>query len=234
MPDELKTALILLYAYLVGSIPLAYIFGRLLKGIDIRQYGSGNVGASNAWVHVAKWVIFPLGLFDIFVKGSSPLWIARYVLGLGPEVQAAAGLLAVAGHNWSLYMRFSGGRGIGTAVGIMFALYPPRFPLEVFAFTVVGVTGWLIFRSAALWVLISLALLPVWSILWSRPLPVVLLMAGLMALSAIKRMTSNQGMPGAGEGSRKQLLLHRLLYDRDVTSRKEWVYREPPQPQGSG
>ena len=234
MSEEVKIALLFLYAYLVGSIPMAYLFGRILKGIDLREYGSGNVGTSNAWVHVAKWVIFPVGLFDTVVKGSSPLWIARYILGLGPEVQAAAGLLAMAGHNWSPYMGFRGGRGIGPAAGVMFGLYPPRFPLEMFAFAVVGTSGWLIFRNSALWVLISLALLPVGSILWSRPLPIVLLMVALLSLTAIKRMTSNRGMLKVGGNSRKQVLLNRLLYDRDVRNREEWVYRKPPPPQGGG
>ena len=228
MPEGFQIALILLYAYLVGSVPTAYVLGRLIKGIDIRQYGSGNLGGSNVWLHVAKWAIVPLGLFDIFVKGASPLWIARYGLDLDVGVQASAGLLAMAGHNWSLYLKFVGGRGIGTAVGVLFALYPPRFPLELFAFVAVSLTGWAFFRSSAVWVLVSLALLPFWSLLWHRPLEVVLLMVGIVAITAIKRMTANPGARPVGV-SLGTLLARRLLFDRDIVSHDEWVYRQPPQ-----
>ena len=59
--------LVVLISYLIGSIPMAYLLGKLFKRIDIRDYGSGNVGASNVWVHVNKWVVGPLIAFDIFV-----------------------------------------------------------------------------------------------------------------------------------------------------------------------
>ena len=225
--DAFQTGFVLLYAYLIGSVPLAYVLGRVIKGIDIRRYGSGNVGASNAWVHVGKWVIFPLGLFDLFVKGGSPIWIARFAFGLGPEVQAAAGLLAVAAHSWSVFLRFDGGRGVAPAVGVLFAI-DPVMPVELIGFTGVGLAGWLVFRSSGLWVGISLLLLPLWSLLAERELVFVLLMAGIVVTVAAKRLLSNKDSRGVGVPLRRQLM-QRLLFDRDISSRDEWVYRRPPE-----
>ncbi len=73
-----------LYAlsYLLGSVPTAYLIGRLAKGVDIRQFGSGNVGGSNLYRQAGKkWVVL-LSTFEIFVKGAMPIWVGRYVLDL--------------------------------------------------------------------------------------------------------------------------------------------------------
>jgi len=102
--------LIVVLGYLLGSIPLAYIAGRLLKGIDLRQYGSGTVSGSGVYQHVAKWAIVAVGLFDI-AKAAFPTWLGLE-LGLGLSVALAAGLAAVVGHNWPLYLGFKGGRGL--------------------------------------------------------------------------------------------------------------------------
>lgn len=225
--DVFKIIIVLTYAYLVGAIPLAYIVGRVVKGIDIRKYGSGNVGVSNVWVHVGKRIVIPLSLFDVLVKGGSPLWIARYAFGLGMEVQVGAGLLAVIGNNWSPYLRFGGGRGIAIILGVLLAMYPPLFPMELTAFIIVGVGGWVLFRSAALWVGISMLLLPVWAILLGRPVELVFLMVGLVFVVATKRLGANVGIVHS-EIPLRARLMNRLLLDRDVSSREAWVNRRPP------
>ena len=69
-------------SYLLGSLPTAYLIGKLVKGVDIRNYGSGNVGGSNVLHHFGKRWSVPLELFDILVKGALPVWIGLYVLGL--------------------------------------------------------------------------------------------------------------------------------------------------------
>lgn len=232
MPEPVKIALVLTYAYLIGSIPMAYILGRVLKGIDIREYGSGNVGASNVWVHVNKKIVIPLGAFDLFVKGASPVWLARYGLDLGLGPQALAGLATVAGHNWSLYLGFTGGRGIGTAIGVLFALglYAApgnTYPVELIAFALVALGGVLVFRSSALWVGIALFLLPLWALILGRPLALVLFCVGLLVVVAAKRVLGNWAPLPTGS-SAWQVAMCRLLFDRDVFSRDEWVYRKPP------
>ena len=107
-------------AYLWGGIPTAYLVARFASGIDIRNYGSGNVGASNALMHVGAKVGVAIGLFDMIGKGILPVLLAG-ALDAGLGVQAAVGLAAIAGHNWSPYIRFTGGRGVGTAGGVVLA-----------------------------------------------------------------------------------------------------------------
>ena len=219
---------VILLAYLIGSIPMAYIVGRATKKIDIRRYGSGNVGASNIWVHVGKWAVIPLGAFDVFVKGAFPVYLAQQ-LDTGPWIAMAAGLSTVVGHNWSLYLKLTGGRGITVALGVLLILAWK----ELAALVVVAIVGGLVFRSSALWVGIAVVLIPAWSVGFGEPLPVTLLCAGLVAIVAAKRVLSNRGTIERGTPWRN-LFLQRLLYDRDIASRDEWVYRVPPETQEDG
>ncbi len=213
--------LIILVAYLTGSIPMAYIMGRLRRGIDIRQYGSGNVGASNIFIHVGKWYIIPLGAFDIFVKGAFPVWLA-HILGLNSYIEAAAGIATIAGHNWSLYLGFTGGRGIGTGLGVLLALAGPM----LIAYVGVAVLGWILFRSSALWWGIATALLPFWSLGLGKEPAVTIFCGSFLLVTILKRLTSNKGTAPPGVKWR-EVMKQRLLYDRDIPSREEWVQRKP-------
>ena len=212
------------YAYIVGMVPTAYIIGRLVKGIDIRKYGSGNVGGSNVFYHVGKGWIVPLGVFELFVKGCSPIWIGMYALDMERSSSAlvAAPLIAIAGNNWSPVIRFTGGRGLAVAFGVLFALAYR----ELVIFTVVATAGWAIFRSSGVWVYISLALLPVWSRLFGEPMSVTWFCVGLLALVTVKRLTSNwnpfpEGIP------RSRVFLNRILMDRDIAEQEQWLTRGP-------
>ena len=93
------------FAYLVGAVPTAYLIARLVRGVDIRQYGSGNVGGTNIAQHVGKKWLVPLLFFDILIKGSSPVLIGHYLLGLDRmSIELVISpVLAVAGHNWSVF-----------------------------------------------------------------------------------------------------------------------------------
>lgn len=221
MDDSLKLALVLAYGYLVGSVPMAYVIGRVVKGIDLRQHGSGNVGAANIWYTVGKPWIFPLGAFDLFVKGPTPVWLARHVLDLGLEAQVAAGLMAIVGHNWPLFLGFRGGRGIAPMVGVLMALAR----LELTLFIVVSVSGWRLTNSSALWVLISILLLPVWSLVLDHPWALVALMLALIAITAVKRLTANVSRNSAVGWP--QLMMNRFLFDRDIADHDAWVRRGP-------
>ena len=212
-----------IYAYLVGALPTAYVIGRLVRGIDIREYGSGNVGGTNVFYNVGRAWTLPLGVVEIFVKGGSPVWIGMYALDMERTsfVLMGAPLIAIAGNNWSPFLRFTGGRGIALASGALFALAP----WELLAFASVSIGGWAIFRSSGVWVYISLALLPLWSLLVIRdPLAITLFCVGILALVSAKRLTSNwTPMP---EGvTRSQVLFNRLFRDRDVSRREEWLSR---------
>ena len=219
MDDSLKIALVLAYAYILGSINASYVVGRLVKGIDLRHVGSGNAGASNAWYHVGKYWIFPIGVFDTFVKGMSPVLISR-ALDLDLSIQALAALLAVVGHNWSLFLGFKGGRGVAPMVGTLFALGR----LELAAFIVLGTAGWQLNHSSAVWVLIGYLLLPAFALWFDRPTPIVLFMLGLALVTIVKRLAANSLANDAGVPF-PSLMLNRLLFDRDIRDNEEWVKR---------
>jgi len=112
--------------YLIGSIPTAYIFGRLLKGIDIRQYGSGNVGATNAMRVLGKGVGITVLALDI-VKGFLPLLLMGDFFASGVRLSSEItyiilGVSCICGHNWTIFLNFKGGKGIATTLGVLLAL----------------------------------------------------------------------------------------------------------------
>ena len=211
-----------LYAYLIGAVPTAYVIGRLVRGIDIREYGSGNVGGTNVFYNVGRAWTLPLGIFEIFVKGGSPIWIGMFALDMERSSFSLMGapLIAIAGNNWSAFLKFTGGRGIALVSGALLALAYP----ELIVFAAVAIGGWAIFRSSGVWVYISLALLPLWSLLFGEPPAISWLCVGILALVSAKRLTSNwTPMP---EGSpRGRVLFNRLFRDRDVSHREEWLDR---------
>ena len=108
-------------AYLLGSIPSAFLLARYLRGIDIREYGSGNVGASNVMAHLGLRTGIALGVFDTLFKGTMPVVVAN-LLGQSLLVQAAVAIASIAGHNWSAYLKFTGGRGISIGIGVLLGM----------------------------------------------------------------------------------------------------------------
>ena len=124
------TAMCFITAYLVGSIPFAYIAGKLFKGIDIRDFGSGNVGATNVVRTLGKGPGILVLLCDM-AKGMAavrlvPLLFGAMITGGFPisdqRVNAICGVLAVVGHIWTVFLRFKGGKGVATTVGAFFGL----------------------------------------------------------------------------------------------------------------
>ena len=243
----MEIVLLFVYAYLVGSIPTAYIIGKLVKGIDIREYGSGNVGGSNLLEHVGRWWIVPHSLFEVFVKGASPVWLgiilldvtvdgqaggwaANFFLGLernAPEL-AIASLLTIVGHNWPIFLKFQGGRGIGPAAGGLFAMafYQLLFMVALW------LMGILLRRSAAM-LLVGFLLLPVLTVVLGQSGVVAWYCLGMTGLIVLRRLTAN-GRPRVPGYSTRKVLFNRLVRDRDVDSRDEWVQREPTSAKDSG
>ena len=209
---------------LLGSIPTSYLIGRLVRGVDIRGYGSGNVGSANLYEHVGKRWVFPVAAVEIFIKGALPIWVALYVLDI--ELSSAyligSPLLAVAGNNWSVFLKLQGGRGIAVAGGTLVALSP----FLAVACAVIAIGGWKITKSSGLWVLISLSLLPLWSYVFLDNLNLVWYCFGLLGIVVLKRLSANW-MPFPEDMSRKRVLFNRLVRDRDVADRTGWVRRIP-------
>ena len=142
-----------LIGYLLGALPPGVIMGRLLKGIDVRQYGSGATGFTNTlrtlgWAPALIVVIVDIG------KGALAVLLAKYLFDGGTLAQASAGAGAVIGHIWPVYIGFKGGRGVATAFGALLALVPPVALLVV----PVGIAVAVLSRYMSLMSLISTGL----------------------------------------------------------------------------
>ena len=118
----MEYAAVLIGSYLIGSIPFALVIGKLLGKVDVREYGSGNVGTTNV-MRTAGKKAGALVLIGDVLKGVTAVFIARYTLD-SHIWEALAGLAAVVGHDWSIFLRFRGGKGVATAVGVLFVMVP--------------------------------------------------------------------------------------------------------------
>ncbi len=217
-------------AYLWAGIPSAYLIARFRKGIDIRSYGSGNMGATNLMAHVGNWTGFSLGAYDCVIKGTVPVLVAK-ALGLSLEIQGVAGLAAIAGHNWSPYMGLSGGRGVATGIGVIFGIFMWKEML-ILAF-VMGFIGRLVFKETGFWTLVSLVTLPLLAVLFNQPAEVVYTTLGIVFLLVAKRLLANGETHVTGY-SLSRMLVNRILWDRDVRRKDEWLERMPgPERQGA-
>jgi len=125
----MKYVLILLAAYFLGAIPWAYIMGKATKGIDIREYGSGNVGFTNALRTMGKFPALVVLLGDVG-KGFLAVYLAK-IYG-GPVLATLAGLTVVAGHNYPIFLRFKGGKGAAAGFGAVLGLVPLVAGIAIF------------------------------------------------------------------------------------------------------
>ena len=116
-------ALAIIIGYFLGSIPSAYLVTRLKKGADIRRMGGGNVGGLNVFREVGLLPALGVGLLD-FGKGAAAVAVARWGLNAPDAYVLLAGLAAVIGHNWMVWLKFSGGKGMGAAMGALIVLLP--------------------------------------------------------------------------------------------------------------
>jgi glycerol-3-phosphate acyltransferase PlsY len=123
MGSFLKPFLLLAACYLLGSIPSSYIMGRLLKGIDLREHGSGNLGAANTFRVLGARAAVPVLLFDVG-KGFLAVKLLSMAGIYSIELTIVAALVAILGHNYSIFVRFSGGKGVGTTSGAFLAMSP--------------------------------------------------------------------------------------------------------------
>jgi glycerol-3-phosphate acyltransferase PlsY len=167
-------------SYLVGSIPTAYIFGRLLRGIDIRKFGSGNVGATNALRVLGKKTGLTVLALDI-VKGLIPVMLLGNFIypraGMPLDIVfVVLGMACIIGHSWPLFLGFKGGKGIATTLGVLIAL-AIRIPgLEkVLALTISAwVVIFLSFRIVSLASVISALTLPLFLIFFKQSTQIII------------------------------------------------------------
>jgi glycerol-3-phosphate acyltransferase PlsY len=168
-----------------------------------------------------KWLSVPVAIFDVG-KGALAVWVAQ-LLGLGAAQQVTVGVLTVTGHNWPVFLRFQGGRGVFTTLGVV-TMMSPKLGL------IILVAPYLFapLRQVALGVFLALASLPILSWFLSQPLdiearlPVTLGLAALTLMGLSKRVVGSrtalsQSVP------RLELFFNRLLFDRDIRDRKTWL-----------
>jgi len=199
----IKAVLAIIVAYLLGSIPFAYLAGRLFKGIDIRKVGGGNMGAVNTAREVGPAVGLLVLLADM-AKGAVAVLIARW-LDLPLLLVFAAGFAAIIGHNWPVFLGFRGGKGAATAIGVFFALVPAEMAISLGIMVVVIV----ITSNFRLAIVVGLGLLPViiWQLNGSG-----MLIAYSVALFVFLGIRS---LPSTREAMTEPKRKKNLIFDRD-------------------
>jgi len=198
-------------SYLIGSIPTGYLFGRVLRGIDIRNFGSGNVGATNALRVLGKKAGVLVLSIDI-LKGVLPVvFVADYFLARGVNIAPEAlrlilALSCICGHNWTVFLRFKGGKGVATTLGVLIGLsfvisdFAKIFGLVILVWLVV----FLITKIVSLASVLAGISFPVWSLIFGVP-KIILLFSFLTTIFILLRHQSNLKRIMQGEESRLNL-----------------------------
>ncbi len=160
------TAALLVGSYILGSIPFGLLIVKAWCGVDIREHGSGNIGATNVWRTAGKVPAVIVFIADV-MKGCVPVYVCRNVVPQGEWISVAAGLVALLGHTASIFLRFKGGKGVATGLGIFIAINP------VVAFTGLGVWG--LFLALTRYVSLSsvagAATIPIYLFIQNAPTP---------------------------------------------------------------
>jgi glycerol-3-phosphate acyltransferase PlsY len=220
-----KFLILIVTAYLLGSIPMSFLVART-RGIDLRKQGSLQVGGGNLWRTTSRTFGLLVGIFD-FLKGAVMVFCA-WEWGLDAGLQLFVGMGTIIGHNWPLFLKFHGGRGIATTLGIIILL--PIINGDVtywplIACAVVGVGSLMFFRRTPVPVLLSLISMPIVSAAVREPLLVSLGYTAILLIAVIKRLIA-QASTEKRQNSLGELLLNRFLFDRDIRNRAEWVHRK--------
>ena len=216
----LRVSGLFLLAYLAGSLPTAQLVAWAFGQKDLRSVGSRTVSATGVYYHVSRWLFWPVAAVDI-LKVAAVTWLGLE-LGVGRGAAAGAGLIAVAGHCWPVWLGFRGGRGVTGFLGLWLVLFPPG-AIWLLAGLILGRLGLLAQTAAG-----TLAALATWPlVLTALGLPGDLVLAAwaCLGLTVIKRLEANRiGLP-ADPAARRRVFLNRLLWDRDVGPREPWVER---------
>ena len=178
----MNEAIAVIIGYLLGSTPSAYLFTRLATSKDIRRMGGGNVGGLNVFREVGFWPAAAVGIVDLG-KGAAAVAVAYWLLEVTTPFVLLAGLAAVIGHNWMVWLKFSGGKGMGAAVGALAVLFPVYgYPQGLAILLVIMLIPFIFTRNVALSLGIGLAALPfiVWFITGSGFATIIAIVLGLL------------------------------------------------------
>ena len=200
-------ALAIICAYVIGSFPTAYIAGRVRKGVDIREVGSRNVGAMNVFYKVG----FVAGVLVLAVdigKGAAAVALARW-LEVPMIVELLAGAVVVMGHSFPVFLKFRGGRGGATCIGVLVFLMPWGIPANIAIFGLVL----LLTRYPTLSYSVAFLCYPFIAWLVYHSWVLVVFSVGIMLLPLIKYIPRIKEMRATG-GSWRHVFLRKSLKDR--------------------
>ena len=177
----MKIALIIISCYLLGSMPFGYIVGKLFKKVDIRELGSGNIGATNVF-RILGPSLASLVLIGDIGKGILSIYLVQYLNIDNLLIITIAGLAVICGHDWSLFLGFKGGKGIATTFGVVFALNPTISILALIIWGVVLITT----RYVSLSSIFAVISIFIFSILFKQPYEYIIFSAMIMILGIFK------------------------------------------------
>jgi glycerol-3-phosphate acyltransferase PlsY len=222
----LKFILLLIASYILGSIPLSYLTGRA-RGVDIKKQGTQQVGAGNLWRTTSRTLGLFVGIYD-FLKGMLMVYIAKTV-GLDAGLQLFVGIAVIVGHNWPVFLKFHGGRGIATMLGLIIILPSINLPAitiwPLIVFFAVAIAILVIVHRTPVPILFGLIAMPITSAIVKEPVAMTMGYLALVLIIIIKRLTA-QPNSLMGISNTGQVLLNRFLFDRDVRDRAAWVNRK--------
>ena len=193
--------LLIIASYFIGAIPTGVVLARAFSGKDIRQEGSGNIGATNVTRVLGK-KFGALTLVGDLLKGFLPVWVGSYLVS-SLNVVCLMGCAAFLGHLFPVYLKFKGGKGVATALGVFLYLSPIVILVEIIVF--VFVVG--IWRYVSLGSLIAAASMPLLLVIIGSPKPVVLLSMAFALLIFIKHKANIQRLLNGTEnkfGTKKE------------------------------
>ena len=172
-----SVAIACIVAYLLGSIPNGLVFGKLIWQVDLREHGSHNIGATNAWRTLGKgpgFLIFLLGFF----KGFISVWLGSVLAGT-PMAMVLAGICAIIGHSCSVFLKFKGGKGVATGLGVIVMLMPlPALIVFAVWLLIVKISGYVSLGS-----IIAAALVPI--LAWLQGYAMEYTVFGLLAAAFV-------------------------------------------------
>lgn len=180
MTEIIGVLALLVFSYLLGSIPFGLLIAKKFYQTDIRQLGSGNTGATNVWRSLGTKPGAVTLALDI-VKGVLPVCLARLFFPQQYGAQTAVGFAAICGHNWSVFLNGSGGKGVATSAGVFLALMPAEAGLSLLGFLI----GFFTTRHVSVGSMIGAVVLMVCSLYFDNPslFRVLTILAGIMILA---------------------------------------------------
>jgi len=191
-------SLMIIICYLIGSMPFGYIVAKVVKKIDIRDYGSGNIGATNAFRVLGPWLA-SLVLIGDLLKGFLAIVLFSQLNIDSLFVIILGGLAVIGGHDWSIFLKFKGGKGIATTYGVFLALNPKIALLSALIWLIVIALT----RYASLASILSLSVLVVLMLWFKQPQEYIIFSVIILAL-ALYRHRGN--IARLKEGKEKKFL----------------------------